>query len=147
MELLQKGDRLEPSASCMDIGGGFDDFASFPVAVTFWRVANETLVHHRNPLWSRRIGFTHDRVIAVDDLHSLSLGVYALFCMHVCQLCFFHDVWETGATTESAIIKGSVDRMTADLRAHYAAMRQQGFQPTKIQDWDSGMPVVGHQSC
>ena len=78
---LELGDRLEPSREIPDTGAGFDNQCVFPITATFWRSSRETWAYHRNPLWNRRMGFTHDRRMAVDWLHSLSLGVFQLFVM------------------------------------------------------------------
>ena len=78
--LLAKGLRLEPSREVLDIGEGFDSHSVFPLLVTFWKRSEETFTRHRNPLFSRRSGFTPE-CLAVDGLHTLSLGVYQ-FLLH-----------------------------------------------------------------
>ena len=117
--LLKKGDRLEPSASIPDVGAGFDDISIFPHMATCWRVRNQTWVYHRNPLWSDRNGFTHDNVMAVDWLHTISLGVSQFFIMFVIHQLFSVDAWETKEGSEEARIARSIDRIRAELSLHY----------------------------
>ena len=70
---LQKGDRLEPSAECPDIGAGFDSMQRFPVTLTFWRKRAQTWVLHRNPLFrGTGIGV---RLFMVNSLHTINLGL------------------------------------------------------------------------
>ena len=118
-EVLLPGDRLEPSFELMDVGDGFDNLTAFPFVVTFWRRSEETLALHRNPLWNEETGCTHDRVMGVDNLHTLSLGVIVVFCQFVLHLCFSWDVWGTRETTEEARIAMSVERMVHDLKIFY----------------------------
>ena len=133
-QALLKWDRLEPSMTCMDIGQGFDSLVTFPTDVTFWRSSAQTSAVHRNPLWSEELGVTHDRVLAIDDLHTLALGVYAFFCSFLILLCFKADVWETREATEEARIARSVDRMKPELADCHRGLRRQGHRPTEIQE-------------
>ena len=51
-----------------------------PVEVTFWRLANETLVRHRCPLFDPNLGLEPCVCSTVDFLHALNLGVMNSFC-------------------------------------------------------------------
>ena len=82
---------------------------------------------------------THDRVLAIDDLHTLALGAYAFFCSFLILLCFKADVWETGEATEEARIARSVDRMKSELADYYRGLRRQGHRPTEIQELSPSM--------
>ena len=82
---------------------------------------------------------THDRVLAIDDLHTLALGAYAFFCSFLILLCFKADVWETGEATEEARIARSVDRMKPELAEYYRGLRSQGHRPTEIQELSPSM--------
>ena len=46
----------------------------------FWRTADESLTRHRNPIFS--LG-SPNRLLAIDSLHVLYLGVMLVFCRHV----------------------------------------------------------------
>ena len=72
---LRSGDRLEPSDTLPDIGTFFS-LEHFPILLTFWRPGEETLVHHRNPIWDPSLGITPDSTLTVDSLHTLNLGLF-----------------------------------------------------------------------
>ena len=129
--LLMGGDRLEPSESIPDVGAGFDHLSTFPHMATFWRISRQTLVYHRNPVWSEENGFTHDAVMAVDWLHTIALGVNQFFAMFVIHLLLRADAWGTQKGTEESRIKTLIDRMRAELSLHY---RLQKGNITEITD-------------
>ena len=83
---LEVGDRLEPSQSCRDIGGGLDQCNVYPLHVTFWRERSQSWAYHRNSLWSVSSGFTLELVMMVDLLHTVGLGV-CQFLQHM--LCTY----------------------------------------------------------
>ena len=85
---LEVGDRLEPSQSCRDIGGGFDQCNVYPLHVTFWRERSQSWAYHRNPLWSVSSGFTLERVMMVDFLHAVGLGVCVIFATYAVLVTF-----------------------------------------------------------
>jgi hypothetical protein len=70
---LEADDRLEPSDTLADVGALEE--AAVPIDVVFWRVSNESLARHRNPLFCAVLGMTPRRSLAVDELHALNLGV------------------------------------------------------------------------
>ena len=139
-ENLAVGDRLEPSFGLMDIGDGFDNLTVFPCVVWFWRRSQETATLHRIPLWNKDTGCTHDRTMGVDNLHTLSLGVYAFFCQFLIHMCFSCDVWETRETTEEARIRMSVYRMEHDLKTFYRREKRRGVNHSvEVQHITPGM--------
>jgi hypothetical protein len=71
---LQANDRLEPSRSLPNVGE-LHLVDEFPTIILFWRVSDETLTRHRNPLFDRTIGITPRRSLTVDVLHAFFLGV------------------------------------------------------------------------
>ena len=85
---LEKGDRLEPHAGMIN-HSQFDeiqlDFPAGGTDVLFWRRRNETIVRHRNPIFSTAIGVV-TKVLSIDALHTLNLGVNQNYCM--CFFCF-----------------------------------------------------------
>ena len=76
--LLLKGDRLEPSTVLPDVGmfGTLRIDPALPITVIFWRVGEETLARHRNPILDPALGVSVVRSIAIDTLHTLHLGVF-----------------------------------------------------------------------
>ena len=133
---LLAGDRLEPSMSLQDIGDQFDNLRTFPFTVCFWRRSAESMVYHRNPMWSEAIGLTHDKVMGVDWLHTLCLGVFHSFLLHVMHLLFDKDAWDTRESTAEARIAMSVDRISHELIAFYHARKAQGVNVTEIVGMD-----------
>jgi len=88
---LQKGDRLEPSPECADIGQGFDSINSFPITLTFWRMSAQTWVLHRNPLFSvTSLGI---RLFMVDSLHTINLGLLHRWLWRCLWHLVDHNAW------------------------------------------------------
>ena len=81
-EGLRAGDRLEPSLGLMDVGEMFDKLDTFPKTVKFWRIPAHVMSHHRNPLFDEELGITPQRIMGIDGLHTLALGVF-LFLLPV----------------------------------------------------------------
>ena len=98
---LLEGDRLEPSASLMNVGQ-LESVTTFPLWLTFWRQANETSARHRNPLFSRET-HTSPCSTALDSRHCLHLGVYKDYCMIVMVKCILADAWKLGTSTKRGI--------------------------------------------
>lgn len=90
---LQAGDRLEPCPACPDVGQ-FQDLAP-PATVVFWRPSLDTHTRHRNPLFSADTGITI-RVLCVDPLHCLYLGVFQVHCSNATWAMIEADVFRTG---------------------------------------------------
>ena len=137
---LLKMDRLEPSAKLTDIGDQFDKLTTFPFTVVFWRVDLQTCVTHRNPLWNDDTGFTHDRVYAIDGLHTISLGVVTSFIMFIMHWGIELDLWETSEAGNWEVrCKISLGRISAELTRHYDKLRKQGVTPTDVTALTSSM--------
>ena len=83
---LNANDRLEPGPGLRDVG--LFETQQLPFTVTFWRVHRDARkrlsdkVHHRNPLFSARVGIDPS-VLMVDVLHCVYLGVYQKFVSEV----------------------------------------------------------------
>ena len=75
---LLPGDRLEPNENLYDIGDFFT-LSILPVALRFWRRANETIALRRCALFDARLGITPDRTICADVLHTFHLGILLEF--------------------------------------------------------------------
>lgn len=131
---LLRGDRLEPSIELTDIGEGFDNLSAFPTTVTFWRVSRETFVYHRIPLWSPEIGATHDRCLAIDWMHSLSLGFFQSFLLVAIHRLISLDAWCTGERTEEGRLAASTERIRNELTVFYREQRAAGVAVTEVTD-------------
>ena len=129
---LHKGDRLEP---CLELPhvGAFQDLHTFPVRVLFWRVSDETLSHHRNPLFSEELGVTPTRTLALDWLHCLASGMFQTFCCFAVHMLLNADVWRTLATTETARNALSVQCLQTEWSQWLRAQMQAGIDPTELE--------------
>ena len=75
---LKPGDRFEPTE------GGLSDWQQIDGRkhegkICFWRPAAETMAKHRNPLFQQSLGTDLWNVIAVDAMHTWSLGIFQQF--------------------------------------------------------------------
>ena len=98
---LVRGDRLEPSAVCRDVGR-FEDFPIGEVA-TFWRKYEESLARHRNPVFMQDMGLGIDRCLSYDVLHCVHLGVLNCFCAVCLWQIIDSGVFGTAHTNDSLI--------------------------------------------
>eukprot|EP00974_Lingulodinium_polyedra_P024486 2369838-Lingulodinium_polyedra.AAC.1 len=125
---LERGDRLEPSASLRDIGD-FCERKDFPLrGIVFWRPVRESLCRHRCPLFDAAIGITPRRCLTKDSLHVLFLGVMHTLCKVT--------VWELLASrTFSALgvqderVAASIEWIDQDLDRFYK--RHRTLHPTE----------------
>ena len=121
---LLKGDRLEPSPALEDVGK-FELLGQgpFPVEVIFWRVANQTITHHRNPLFAPGTGVTL-LSISIDALHTLHLGVYQAYCLAVLWPIINNNAFRVHAGNQDVLIQLSVMRCRHELFAWYKEQRR-----------------------
>jgi hypothetical protein len=117
------GDRLEPSDVLPDVGL-FDDIRKFPVTITFWRRSRETMVQHRNPLFSADLGISPVQTVTIDALHTLNLGVMQGYAKVVVWALFDAPVWANHCTNNEERLKLSVVCMKAELDVFYRGHRQ-----------------------
>jgi len=134
---LCKGDRLEPSTHCPDVGAGFD--AACPQSVTFWRPRAETLTHHRNPLFDEATGITPDRVIVVDWLHTGPLGVLKYFLAWLVWEFIKLNVWCAPAGPLEVRKEVSALRLRRELFAWYVTEAKAGRNHCRVQDLTHSM--------
>jgi hypothetical protein len=89
---LEEGDRLEPTPAMIDVAD-FDSATTFPLRAVFWRRTSETAARHRAPIFSEGCGVTIEKVMAIDSLRTLSLGVFKVFVGHVFWKILQSDVF------------------------------------------------------
>ena len=116
---LMAGDRLEPCAWLPDVGG-FDNVATFPYPVLFWRVSAESLTRHRNPMFMRDVGTTPFRILTVDVMHAFHLGVMKNFCCHAIWFLLESGVYGRHGTSEE-VVANAILAVKVELRVWYRA--------------------------
>ena len=77
---LKKGDRVEPTPEVLDVYV-YLEMEAAPAQVKFWRRKAETEALRRNPLLTPELGLDLARVVAIDAMHTLCLGVHHQFVM------------------------------------------------------------------
>jgi hypothetical protein len=130
---LKKGDRLQPGHDIWDVGQIDTMNPKSACRLLFWRRSAETHVRHRNPVFSEETGIVPERVLVIDWLHALSLGVYKYFISHLWHTLFEHDVYEIGRCTDHEHIVLSLGRLRVDLFNWYAAELAQGRAHSRVQ--------------
>ena len=137
---LERGDRLEPSGTCPDIGVGFDQLADgpFPVDICFWRRSKETLVRHRCPMMD--VPGCSPSSLMIDTLHCLFLGVVPRFLEAAIWLCIVNNVWQVDATHTATRDQLCIQRCRAELFDWYRRKaRTHGARVTELTDLTPGM--------
>ena len=114
---VQSGDRLEPSESLGDIGKL--QCVRVPCVVKLWRptiVDGKCVdpVTHRCPLFSKYLNTSPAVNLAIDALHTVSLGVSVKFVSASLWRVLFADVWGIGGDTEK-ILKTSITLLRTEL--------------------------------
>ena len=133
---LERGDRLEPSNACPDIGAGFDGLAdgTFTITLVFWRRSAETSVRHRCPIMDVPGCSVHS--LMIDTLHCLFLGVVPRFLEASIWLCISNNVWQVDATHAATRDELCIQCCRADLFTWYKRYRRDhpGKASNELQD-------------
>ena len=129
---LKKGDRLQPGHDIWDVGQ--IDTMDPPCRLLFWRRTAETHVRHRNPVFSKETGIVPERVLVIDWLHALSLGVYKYFISHLWHMLFKYNVYGIGQCTDHEHILMSVGRLRNELFQWYNTERDEGRAHSRVQN-------------
>jgi hypothetical protein len=117
---LCKGDRLEPSASVPDVAA-VELCTDYPIELTFWRVANESMTRHRSPIFSRR-SYILPEILCVDELHTMHLGCFQDYVLAVFWHALECDVWDVRKhLPEEAYVQKAVLLLRGELFAWYKA--------------------------
>ena len=91
---LRIGDRLEPTPTLQDVGA-LCASTVLPIALVFWRTANERGVKHRVPLMKASLGVSMG-TFAIDQLHVLNLGVFKDYVTFVFWALLTNNVFGLG---------------------------------------------------
>ena len=127
---LLRGDRLEPCPTVPDTGQGFN--SRCPARAVFWRHSKTSPTHHRNPIFSERIGVTPERVLVADWLHAMSLGVLKYFLGSLCWMFFGANAWSTAPASEVRLER-SVAKLKGELFAWYGSEARAGREHCRVQ--------------
>ena len=134
---LKRGMRIEPSPALRNIGNFFH-LTVFPVVVTFWKVASETITRHRNPLFRQDLGLGIES-LTIDSLHCLFLGVYNTFCAFIIWLLLDSNSVVRGSNIDERKELFAI-ALKSNLRRWYPAYeRAHGVSLTRINDFTSKM--------
>lgn len=121
---LIAGDRVEPTEDMPDVAEFFV-LSVFPVRVLFWRVARETLLRHRCPLWSPGLGITPTRVVAIDLLHTFYLGPLNLWAKEAIWALLDAHIWATPGHTETEKVLNGLRTIQHHLSRFYKKYDQE----------------------
>jgi len=111
---LLAGDRLEPFDGLRDVGD-FEKITTFPARVLFWRPSSETLARRRCPLLDRTLNTSPAKILTVDLMHTLYLGVMLAFVRKVVWFFMLKNAWAAGHTVEETVAMSAV-AMQQDMR-------------------------------
>lgn len=92
---LLKGDRLEPCPLHPDIMIE-DRQLEFPARLLFWRVSEEGLTKHRNPIFEPNTLLTPS-ALCIDEMHTMHLGVFQVYTLGVLWRVIEADAFHLGS--------------------------------------------------
>ncbi len=113
---LLKNDRLEPTIEVWDINDLKAD--NLPISLVFWRRVSEYLSRHRNPLF-RDPYVASMEVIAVDEMHTMHLGLYNFYVAFVFHHLIAQDVFQVGGGSQEHKRALAVARLRSELWDFY----------------------------
>jgi len=130
---LQANDRLEPSVGLPDVGE-LENVELFPANIVFWRLRNESLTRHRNPVFDPEIGITPKRSLVVDLLHAFYLGILLVWCRFVIWRLLLAGAYGPPATNEGIV--ASILVLRANLMRFYSRYDSlhRGAKLTRVSD-------------
>ena len=131
---LRKGDRLQPGGDIWDVGQIDIMDPQSACRLLFWRRSAETHVRQRNPLFSEETGIVPERVLVVDWLHTLSLGVYKYFISVLWHTLIEHDAFKVGPCTAGERSLLSTGRLRNELFAWYDQELAAGRVHSRVQN-------------
>ena len=119
------GDRLEPSQTLPDVSL-FYLLDTFPWPLVFWRCTLETVTRHRNPLLSLpHLGLVPHRVICIDLLHALYLGIMKSLGAYAMWLVLLSGVLAPNAGTQDEQLTIGIMAIKAHLFKWHKTRHQQ----------------------
>ena len=143
---LRQFDRLEPTPSMpnTDAVDAIDVSKEWPkgvrIRLVFWRRSSETLVRHRNPLWSQALGCVPS-LLTVDFMHAFSLGIAKVFCAYFCWSFIDANVWGFPAVDDNTRVHGIVTRLESRLFLWYSSERRAGHAVDSVEKLT--VPMLG----
>eukprot|EP00959_Pyramimonas_sp_CCMP1952_P074958 1566455-Pyramimonas_sp.AAC.1 len=137
--LLFKGDRLEPTATMLDVRL-FDSITEFPKIVKFWRASGNERTYHRNPMLDPALGIGM-HTFSLDELHCLHLGVFQVWAAHVVWKLLMANVYGVNAPLQDDRIRLGLQHLRVELDQWYDSepKKRKGKEITRIGDLTPGM--------
>jgi len=110
-----------------------------PVDLTFWRMSNETITRHRNPLFSAMIGTSVHKTLGIDWLHALSLGVINFIVMFIFHEALHRNIFKIANAPTAVIFELGVRRLLVELNSWYDDEQTAGRAHNKLTTLVPGM--------
>ena len=117
----RQGDSLEPTVQSPDVVGFPRSAVGFARHVRSSLLATLRRKRHRNPIFDESVGVAFHRVLTVDTLHALYLGVMLACCRHCVWVLLSSDIWSGGARTAEERVALGVRRLRWKLSKWYKA--------------------------
>jgi hypothetical protein len=132
---LLKGDRLEPSQAVPDTHGF--DVLPLPLTLTFWRVSSSRMTHHRNPLFGSSVHVSLHDSVAIDWLHTLSLGIFQDFLGELIIALIRLNAWQVPGAAD---VRKNIRLQDSGWSfGFYASQSRLGISYTQVQRLDDTM--------
>ena len=140
---LKKGDRLEPSEFCRDVGQC--ENLSTPTYLKFWRKSANAECRHRNPLVAAGLG---PQSMLVDELHTMHLGIFAVYVSHGLWTCIQDDVFGLFGLHNAETAKEiSGDRIKQEMKSWCKAERKAHPDVPVYELQDFSLKTIGPESA
>ena len=143
---LKKGDRVEPTPEVIDVYE-YLEMDTAPSQIRFWRRKAETQALRRNPLLTPELGLDLARVVAIDAMHTLCLGVHHQFVMSA--LWWYVDTNEPPddlLRVQASRHSANMSVLAKDYKAWTQKMRQTSPDVLITPLGDLNMEVIGTKS-
>ena len=138
---LLKHDRLEPSASLIDVYSIFDvtEESYTPRSFLFWRRSLETIARHRCVVFDPAYGVTLDLALAFDWLHTVSKGVCQFYVARFFTQAFEVNVCRVVDGPWESVVQASVHIIRSKLFTWYSNEERAGRTHTRLQNLTPNM--------
>eukprot|EP00971_Amphidinium_carterae_P341331 6480090-Amphidinium_carterae.1 len=88
-----------------------------PSNFVMWRVANQSLCKHRNPLFTETLNLC--RTMSIDAMHTLCLGVFTQFVHCALWSCVSNNMAGASTRSKEERLQANVDFLSTQLQNWY----------------------------